>query len=95
MDKPDQFDEQRTYWVTGKALNKLADLISERTVVAGEGISTIERRDGVTIALDADWVRDKLIAGGGFVALPPIIGAGTWVLGSVDGVVQWIATESC
>ena len=51
-------------------------------------------------ALDAEdsWITNGT-APGGYASrklnLPAVESAGTFVLGCIDGVVQWIATESC
>jgi hypothetical protein len=54
----------------------------------------------VFAALDTDDTLVETITGQGGhsqrkLKIPPLPSGGTWVLGSVDGTMQWIETEDC
>ncbi len=50
-------------------------------------------------ALDAEdgWIEEVSVGShsGRKLKLPPLTSGGTYVLGCVDGNIQWIATEAC
>jgi hypothetical protein len=57
-------------------------------------------RDFVYAALDADnTLIEEVVGQGGYtqrkLKIPALPGGGTYVLGSVDGTMQWIETEAC
>ena len=51
-----------------------------------------------TVQADPTWLEEKGGAGGHsmrILKLPKINASGTYVLGTIDGVIQWIETEDC
>ncbi len=79
VDLPD-FDPAKTYLVSGDTLNEISSTVNRNRVRPIEG-GGININD---VTDDGTWL--------GIIAPPS---GGTYVLGVIDGTVQWIETDTC
>ena len=85
---PDNVDQEGTFLLSGSFINTILDFLREQRISVEDNsplqISEIGPQ-GMILGFDGD----------GTDFLPDAPETGTYVLGSIDGTVQWLSTSDC